>query len=145
MTSSRAYVRLTTAALLVATPAAAQVNQQSADGASHALWRGGLARTGVYSGGGASLVGLAWRFPTQGDVISSPTVSDGVAYVGSNDGGVYALDLNTGAQRWRAEAGSPVASSPAVGGGRVFVSTRDGSIFAFDAATGARRWRVTTG
>ena len=145
MTSSRAYMRLTTAALLVATPAAAQVNQQSAGNAPRALWRGGLARTGVYSGGGASLVGLAWRAPTQGDVISSPTVSDGVVYVGSNDGGVYALDLHTGAQRWRAEAGSAVASSPAVGGGRVFVSARDGSILAFDASTGARRWRVGTG
>ena len=146
MTSSRAYIRLTTIALLHLTlfgeATRAQVNQQSA---SAAMWRGGLARTGTYAGGGSSLVGLAWRAPTHGDVISSPTVIDGVVYVGSNDGGVYAFDLATGAQRWRADAGSAVASAPAVGGGRVFVSVRDGSILAFDASTGARYWRLRTG
>ena len=110
-----------------------------------AMFRGGPAHTGVYEGGGPTLLGLAWRAPTQGDVISSPVVAGATVYVGSGDGHLYALDLATGARRWAFDAGSPVASSPAVSGGMVFAAARDGSIFAVDARTGARRWRITTG
>lgn len=109
------------------------------------MFRGGPSHRGVYHGGGPALLGLAWRAPTDGDVVSSPAVAGDVVYIGSGDGGLYALDLHTGARRWRFDAGSPVSSSPAVGGGLVFATARDGSIFAVDAATGVRRWRLTTG
>ena len=33
-----------------------------------------------------------WRFKTDGDVWSSPAVSDGVVYFGSNDGYLRALE-----------------------------------------------------
>src|SRR3954466_6967971 len=100
------------------------------------MFRGGPSHHGVYHGGGPTLLGLAWRAPTDGDVVSSPAVAGGVVYIGSGDGALYALDLYTGARRWRYDAGSPVSSSPAVGGGLVFATARDGSIFAVDAATG---------
>ena len=109
------------------------------------MFRGGPAHRGIYEGGGPTLVGLAWRAPTEGDVVSSPAIANGLVYVGSGDGGLYAFDLATGARRWRFDAGSAVSSSPAVGGGLVFAAARDGSIFGVDASTGARRWRVTTG
>jgi len=109
------------------------------------MFRGGPAHHGVYRGGGPTLLGLAWRAPTDGDVVSSPAIANGVVYVGSGDGFLYALDVTTGARRWRYDAGSPVSSSPAVGGGLVFATARDGSIFAVDAARGTRRWRLTTG
>ena len=109
------------------------------------MFRGGPAHRGVYEGGGPTLLGLAWRAPTDGDVVSSPAVANGVVYVGSGDGGLYALDLGTGARRWRYDAGAPVSSSPAVGGGLIYATARDGSIFAVDAASGSRRWRLTTG
>jgi outer membrane protein assembly factor BamB len=108
------------------------------------MFRGGPAHHGVYSGGGPTLVGLAWRAPTEGDVISSPAVANGAVYVGSGDGSLYALDLATGARRWRYEAGSAVTSSPAVGGGLIFAAARDRSIFAVDATSGVRRWRIVT-
>ena len=109
------------------------------------MFRAGPAHTGTYDGGGRTLVGLAWRAATDGDVISSPTIAGDVVFVGSGDGHLYALDLATGARRWRLDAKSPVSSSPAVGGGLVFAASRDGSIFAVDAARGALRWRLTTG
>ena len=109
-----------------------------------AMFRGDPARSGVYGGGGPALAGLAWRVPTDGDVVSSPAIAGGVVYVGSNDGHLYALDLATGARRWRANLGSGVSSSPAVGGGLVYAAGRDGSVSALDAGSGARRWRVTT-
>ena len=109
------------------------------------MFRGDPSHHGVYDGGGSSLVGLAWRVATEGDVISSPTIAGGVVFVGSGDGHIYALDLATGDRRWRYDAGSPVSSSPAVGGSLVYAAARDGSIVALDASTGVRRWRLTTG
>ena len=109
------------------------------------MFRGGPAHHGVYHGGGPTLLGLAWRASTDGDVVSSPAVAGNRVFIGSGDGGLYAFDLATGARRWRYDAGSAVSSSPAVGGGLVYAEARDGSIFAVDAATGTRRWRLTTG
>ncbi|HEY7234060.1 MAG TPA: PQQ-binding-like beta-propeller repeat protein [Gemmatimonadaceae bacterium] len=109
------------------------------------MFRGGPAHHGVYRGGGATLLGLAWRAPTDGDVVSSPAIAGNDVFIGSGDGYLYALDLATGARRWRYDAGSPVSSSPAIGDGLVFAEARDGSVFAVDATTGKRRWRVTTG
>jgi len=34
---------------------------------------------------------LRWRFQTEGPVLSSPFIVDGIVYVGSNDCYVYAL------------------------------------------------------
>jgi len=48
---------------------------------------------------------------------SSPVIADGVLYVGSADGAVYALDPKTGETKWRFQTGeslSPATSSPQV-------------------------------
>ena len=33
-----------------------------------------------------------WRFRARNDVFSSPVIGDGVVYIGSDDGHVYALE-----------------------------------------------------
>ena len=53
---------------------------------------------------------------------SSPAVSGGLVYVGSNDGYLYALDAASGTERWRFGDGR-VISSPAVSGGLVYVGS----------------------
>lgn len=93
----------------------------------------------------AEAPGLLWRFQTGGPVWSSPVVSDGTVYVGSADGGLYALDADSGARRWHADVGSPVGSTPAVAGGAVIFTSRDGVVHALDAESGEVRWRVETG
>src|SRR5690348_15313085 len=50
----------------------------------------------VLSAANASRLDIAWTFQTGGAVNSSPAVVDGVVYVGSSDGSVYALDAITG-------------------------------------------------
>lgn len=117
----------------------------AAAGQDAAVFRGGVAHTGVYAPAGSSLVGLQWVFRTDGDLIASPTVADGVVYLASGDGGLYALDLLSGAERWRRELGAPSHSTPAVAGGLVYAVTRDGRIQAIDRATGRRTWEVATG
>lgn len=59
-----------------------------------------------------------------GDVIySSPTVANGVVYIGSDDGKLYAFDARTGMRRWTALTGKGIFSSPAVADGVVYVGS----------------------
>jgi len=54
--------------------------------------------------------GEKWNFEA-GGVVSSPTVVDGTVYVGSEDGNVYAVDADDGAQEWSSQVGGTVAHS----------------------------------
>lgn len=109
------------------------------------MFRGDAAHRGVYAALGPNLVGLQWRFPTGGDVTSSPAVANGVVYAGSGDGKLYVIDERTGVLRWAFDAGSPIHSSPAVANDVVYIVTRESTLIALDAKSGKPRWRVTTG
>jgi len=106
------------------------------------MFRGNLAHTGVYNAAGApSLSGVKWKFHTGGLIISSPAIANDLAYVGSTDGYLYAIDLNSGAMRWKFETKARVVSTPAVAGGLVYFSSYDGWFYAIDALTGKLKWR----
>jgi outer membrane protein assembly factor BamB len=83
---------------------------------------------------------LKWTFTAGGSIHSSPTVVDGVVYVGSRDGYLYALDAATGEKLWAFKTGSWVESSPAVVGGVVYCGSNDGNLYALDARTGEKLW-----
>ncbi|MHA1840314.1 MAG: beta-alanine-activating enzyme beta-propeller domain-containing protein [Candidatus Ranarchaeia archaeon] len=76
---------------------------------------------------------------------SSPAVSNGRVYIGSNDGGVYCLNGVTGALLWHYSTGSDVPSSPTVFNERVYIGSYDSKIYCFNASTGAILWTYTTG
>ncbi len=62
-----------------------------------AMFRGNPQRTGVYNDTATPPRGeLLWKFETESDVLSSPTVSEGVVYVGSNDHHLYAINSQPG-------------------------------------------------
>src|SRR5205085_11395246 len=67
---------------------------------SPAMFRADPQRTGVYKTEGVRrLHGVKWKFKTERVVeawFSSPSVSDGIVYVGSDDSYLYALDAQTG-------------------------------------------------
>ncbi len=111
-----------------------------------AMFRGDAAHAGVYHTRGVRRFGgVQWRFQTGGMVQSSATVVAGIAYIGSGDGNLYALDATTGAERWRFPAARAITSSPAVARGTVYVGSRDNRFFAVNAGTGKLKWKVTTG
>ncbi len=86
-----------------------------------------------------------WRAST-GIVYNSPTIADGTAYIGSNDGSLYAINASTGEQKWTAATGNAIRySSPTVANGTVFVGSFDNSLYAFDAETGDQKWSAATG
>jgi len=54
---------------------------------------------------------------------SSPTIVDGIVFVGSNDGNLYAVDAATGEEHWRFETGDKIRSSPTVVDGTVYIGS----------------------
>lgn len=97
------------------------------------------------SAGNAEPAPRPWVFATGDKVYSSPTVSGDIAYVGSNDGKLYALGLADGKPRWTYSAGQPITSSPAVGGDMVFFGGNDGRLHAVHAVDGSFAWQFPTG
>jgi outer membrane protein assembly factor BamB len=68
----------------------------------------------------------------------APAIANGVLYVGSLDGRLYAVGTD-GSERWTEEIG-PVAGDVTVEGGTVYVGTLESRLIALDAATGDERW-----
>ncbi|MBU7014127.1 MAG: PQQ-binding-like beta-propeller repeat protein [Theionarchaea archaeon] len=54
---------------------------------------------------------VLWKYSTNGKVCHSPSISDSVLYVGSDDGCIYALDVDTGELIWKREIGTKVQDS----------------------------------
>ena len=109
-------------------------------------FHGNNARTGVYQSSGPKVLkGVKWQFKTQGSIASSPAIANGIVYIGSADGALYAVDEKSGQQKWKTQTRGPIASSPAVNDGMVFFLSYDGGFYSLDANTGARKWRFATG
>jgi len=78
---------------------------------------------------------------------ASPAVADGRVFIGSRDGGVYALDAGTGERLWYTDYGAPwVVASVGVRGDRLWVGSSDGLfVAALDTETGEEVWRTELG
>lgn len=104
-----------------------------------------------------------WKSTSLAQILDSPTVSNGIVYVGSqtsfssNDGKLNAFSASGCGQSvcaplWQGLAGtqSILESSPAVANGKVFVGAFDGKLYVFNAngcgqATCQALWTASTG
>ncbi|MBD3394891.1 MAG: PQQ-binding-like beta-propeller repeat protein [Chitinivibrionales bacterium] len=98
-------------------------------------FRGNMQRTGYY----AAPVGYPGREPSWKKnlgcaFVSSPSIADGVLYIGGRDSCLYALDAATGHLLWKRKTRGWVDSSPLVHDGKVFAGSRDGTVYVFDVA-----------
>jgi uncharacterized repeat protein (TIGR01451 family) len=93
--------------------------------------------------------GLArkWTYATGAFVESSPAVVNGVVYIGSDDGNLYALNASTGQKLWSFSTGSGqrILDAPAVANGMVYIGSYDGILYALNANTGKQLWSFVTG
>lgn len=88
---------------------------------------------------------VRWSYTTGNFVFSSPTVVNGIAYIGSADHHVYALNAATGGLIWSYTTGDWVNSSPRVLNGVVYVGSHDHNVYALNAANGNLIWSYATG
>ena len=89
----------------------------------------------------------AYAYPDANRARSQPAVGWGSVFVGSQDGTVLALDLDTGCERWRFEASAEVRtgivlSDGADGQPKVFFGDILAKAYALDALTGQLIWRT---
>lgn len=86
------------------------------------------------------------------EVLSTPAVSNGVAYVSSNDGFVYAISLVDQSLIWKTDIGNSEGrssvkysiSSPTAVGDEVFVGSNNGKVYALSAGDGSVEWEFQT-
>jgi eukaryotic-like serine/threonine-protein kinase len=96
---------------------------------------------------------IKWEFPTGASIYSTPTVSNGIVYINSDDGNFYAINALTGSLVWKyLQNGFPVGpgnggnySSPTVVNGVLYAGSIDGFLYAINAATGVLKWKYTNG
>lgn len=107
------------------------------------MYRGGPYHDGQLAGPApVNTPKLVWRFDTGGEVYSSPAISNGMLYVASKDGVLFALDAASGSERWQFRISEYVTrSSPAVIDGTVYIGGGFG-FYAIDAKTGQQRWSI---
>jgi eukaryotic-like serine/threonine-protein kinase len=105
------------------------------------MFRNDSAHCGNYAGGLTQLHGVKWTFHTHGEVTSSPAIVQGVVYVGSNDGNLYAIDRQKGSLIWKFPTEARITSSPAVANGLAYFSSYDGNFYAVN--TGKLQWKFS--
>ena len=96
---------------------------------------------------------LKWVFAYPGALRarSQPLVHDGVIFVGSQSGDIYALDLESGCAYWTYSAGAEVRSSLSLGlvPGRddpvLYMGDFTATVHAIDASDGSLIWRSSVG
>ena len=72
-----------------------------------------------------------WTFSTKRQVESSPVIVDKRVFIGSRDGRLYELDLETGNKRWEYETGGQLNASPAVAEEKLVIASDDGVVYCF--------------
>ena len=83
---------------------------------------------------------LLWKFKTGGPLHASPVIANGILYIGSTDGKLYALDAKQWGIKWVFDAGDAIRYSATVLGNRVYFSARNNKVYALDAKTGEKLW-----
>jgi outer membrane protein assembly factor BamB len=106
-------------------------------------WRHSLLESAVINGRRA----LADMVSGGADYQSSPTVVDGVVYVGAPNRFLYAVSAASGKEIWRFETSGQVSGTPTVAEGRVYFGHQGGNkeFYAVDAATGRMVWSKPLG
>jgi len=120
--------------------------QASAQQQTEATFRGNNQHTGVYNTSGPEKFNqVKWKFKTGGRIFSSPSIVNGVVYVGSNDSCLYAVDAASGVLKWKFKTTGVVSSSPAIDDGKVYFVSFDGNLYALNAKTGSKIWSFNCG
>lgn len=86
-------------------------------------------------------------FAAGGAIIGGVAVRDGIAYFGSSDHNVYAVDITTRTLAWEKPfaTGHWVWGTPAVDEERVYVGSMDHHVYAIDRRTGTEVWKAKLG
>lgn len=89
--------------------------------------------------------GFQWRVSLargMGDFLISPAVTPEALYLGSDLGGMYAIDPLNGEVVWQFQAPGAMLMQPIVIGRILFFGTADGALYAVDRFSGQTEWKI---
>ena len=121
-----------------------QSNYSNGDPNIWSMFRGDLGHTGYSNSSGPMTNQTLWKYATGSRIFSSPSVVNGVVFVGSDNGYVNAFNSSSGDNLWSYQTGSQVESSPAIADGVVYVGSDNGNVYALNGSTGVKLWSYAT-
>jgi outer membrane protein assembly factor BamB len=104
---------------------------------------GDLQRSGFYAHFPKPPLKLVWRKELWRELTgprAEVIISDGLAFVGTYAGTLFAWDANTGDERWLFKTGQPIGHSPTVANGVLYFGSMNRRLYAVESATGKERW-----
>ncbi len=90
-------------------------------------------------------VGDLYRFAADGPILVPAGQFGNMAYLGSQDANVYALNINNGRMLWRYTAGQPISRELVALEQDVYVTAEGNGLTRLDRANGISLWRVPRG
>jgi hypothetical protein len=91
------------------------------------------------------VVAEPYRFQAEATIRIPAGQFDETAYVGADNGNLYALNMVTGKVPWRYSAGSPITRRPIATEKDVYVTSEEAGMTRLDRATGEVGWRIPRG
>ena len=88
---------------------------------------------------------VKWRFKAKRAISSAILVHEDIAYCGSVDNHVYAVEVQSGFSIWRYRTGKSILSSPTIAGKNLYIGSADGNLYCLDASmNGKEVWKFET-
>lgn len=106
--------------------------------------RGDAALTGRAESQLGDKLDLLWTYATGEFLKSSVVIEKGSAYVGSDDGTLHAIELETGKKKWTFKTEMAIEAPPILHKGQVVVGSTDGFLYAISQETGKLNWKHET-
>ena len=89
--------------------------------------------------------GSVWATRVGGQLLGTPALAHGAAYVANVEGEVSALEQSTGEPRWTTSLGVQITTDASVAGTTLLVGADDGRVFGLDTQTGQVLWDFRAG
>jgi len=87
---------------------------------------------------------LLWTHETGKTTVSSPIIAQGLVFIGCDDYGLHAIDLESGEKRWVFKTEDIIEAPPFYHDGIVYVGSSDFRLYAVDAKSGEIRFKFET-
>lgn len=84
---------------------------------------------------------IVWTFNAGVMVSAEAAITERQVFVGSEDGVLFCLNLETGDELWRFATEDSITAAPAISGDRVYLPSNDGQLYALNKLTGEEAWQ----
>ena len=88
---------------------------------------------------------VLWNIKARKPFVTPPKIVNGIAYAGSLDGNMYAVDIASGKLLWKTDVGAPIRQPCAIAKEKVFFGSEDMIFHALNAKNGKEIWKSKKG